>query len=346
MKKINTSILTTTDWRKILRRNNQRTYVIIFLFILIYAAIGCLIDLYIYSNQYINVSLKYLFIALVTLKLFPLVTLIMFVVATLSLLVTYALHDKLMLLGTNYYVITEKSARNNAEKMLFNIVEEMRIAAGLHYTPKIYIINAPYMNAFASGYSEKSAMIVMTQGLMEKLNRDEVQAVVAHELSHIRHLDIKLTLTASVLANISIMVLDIFFYNAIFKSSRSQNKSRQTLATIIILLRYLLPLISILLLFYLNRTRELMADAGSVELTRNNQPLAHALIKINSDYKENKSIYQQQLNQTKHENVRREAYLFDPHQAGISTPSSLSDLFSTHPSLAARLHSLGIQYKE
>ena len=74
----------------------------------------------------------------------------------------------------------------------------MKVAAGLTYLPKVYIIEADYMNAFASGYSEKSAMLAITRGLLTKLDRDELTAVMAHEISHIRHMDIKLTLMASV----------------------------------------------------------------------------------------------------------------------------------------------------
>jgi heat shock protein HtpX len=122
-------------------------------------------------------------------------------IAGISLLVTYSMYDKLMLSGTQYHEITAKTAQNTAEQQLYNVVEEMKIAAGLRYMPRVFIIDANYMNAFASGYSEKSAMVAITRGLMEKLTRDEMQAVMAHELSHIRHMDIKLTLTASVLAS-------------------------------------------------------------------------------------------------------------------------------------------------
>src|SRR5688500_5014647 len=148
--------------------------------------------------------------------------------------------------------------------------------------PKVCLIEEDYMNSFVSGYIEKSAMVAITRGLIEKLNRDELQAVMAHELSHIRHLDIKLTLMASVLANLMLMVLDIFFYNAYF-SARSDSRGRNSLATVIIILRYLLPLINIFLILYLSRTREYMADAGSVQLVRDNKPLASALLKINAD---------------------------------------------------------------
>jgi heat shock protein HtpX len=253
-----------------------------------------------------------------------------------------------MLLGTEYHEITPETAQSLEEKQLYNTVEEMKIAAGLKYMPKVFIIDADYMNAFASGYSEKSAMVAITRGLMQKLNRDELQAVMAHELSHIRHMDIKLTLTASLLANLMVIVLDLFFYNAIFSNNRNSedDRGRNGLMIIIIVLRYLLPIINVLLLLYLSRTRELMADAGCVELMRTNEPLARALLKINDDHQEHKDAYNQAYQQTPHENVRREAYIFDPVQAGIESTSSVSDFFSTHPSLETRLQALGYKKKQ
>src|SRR3990167_1703273 len=338
-------VTTTTDWRKTLRQNHSRTFIIIALFFLIYCAIGLIVDLYLYSGSYPDASLSDLFIALLSFQLFPIATLIMLAIASISLFICYILYDKLMLLGTNYHEITPQSAQNLTEKQLYNVVEEMKIAAGLRYMPKVFIIDADYMNAFASGYSEKSAMVAITRGLMEKLNRDELQAVMAHELSHIRHLDIKLTLTASLLANMTLIVLDIFFYNAMFSSrgNSEDNRSRNTLAAIIILLRYVLPIISVLLLLYLSRTRELMADAGCVELMRANQPLASALLKISDDHAAHRDEYNTAYQQTPHENVRREAYIFDPVQAGIESATSVSDFFSTHPSLETRLQALGIK---
>lgn len=334
--------LKTADWRKSLRQNNRRTIIIISLFFLIYCAIGLLADMYFYSTSYPTADLSQLFRAIITWQLFPLITIIMLVIAAISLLISYTFADKLMLLGTHYHLITPETAKNANEQQLYNVVEEMKIAAGLRYMPKVYLIDADYMNAFASGYSEKSAMVAITRGLMEKLNRDELQAVMAHELSHIRHLDIKLTLTASLLTNLSIMVLDILFYNAFFNNRRTNNRSKNSLASIIIILRYTLPIISAILLLYLSRTRELMADAGSVELMRNNQPLASALIKIHQDHLQKRERYADKYQQTPHENVRREAYLYDPAYANIKSLTSVSDIFSTHPSLEQRLEALGI----
>ena len=332
----------TTDFRKILRQNHYRTYFVIFLFFFIYCTIGLLVDLYLYLPAYPDATLSQILLALITFQLFPIATLVMLGIAGLSLFVSYALYDKLMLLGTNYHEVTPETAQNVTEQQLYNVVEEMKVAASLRYMPKIFIIETDAMNAFASGYSEKSAMVAITQGLIKKLNRDELQAVMAHELSHIRHLDIKLTLTASLLANLTIMVLDIFFYNAIFSNRRSSGRSR-SLLSLIILLRYTLPIISVLLLLYLSRTRELMADAGSVELMRTNEPLASALLKIHEDYNKHRDQYGTQ--ETPHENIRREAYIYDPTLAGIHGLSSISDLFSTHPSLETRLEALGFKQK-
>lgn len=339
---------TTADWRATLRSNNRRTMFVIGMFFSIYLLLGLLVDTFIYLGHYQHATVSQILTALVTFQLFPLVTLIMLAVAAISILVTFSFHDSLMLLGTEYREITPTTAQDTSEKQLYNVVEEMKVAAGLQYIPKVYIIEADYMNAFASGYSEKSAMVAITRGLMTKLNRSELQAVMAHELSHIRHMDIKLTLMASVLANLMIMVLDMFFYTAVFANNRNgeDNRSRNGLALVIIVLRYVLPVINILLLLYLSRTREYMADAGSVELLRDNQPLASALLKINSDHEENQDKYSNEYRQTPHENVRREAYIFDPVQAGIEPMTSLADAFSTHPNIKDRLAALGFKYND
>ncbi len=220
-----------------------------------------------------------------------------------------------MLLGTQYHEVTANNTRSLEEKQLYNTVEEMKVAAGLNYMPKIYIVEADYMNAFASGFSEKSAMVAITQGLLDKLDRAELQAVMAHELSHMRHMDIKLTLMASVLANLMLILIDILFYGVIFGSGR-RSREREGggwLIIIIVVLRYVLPLITVLLMLLLSRTREYMADAGAVELMRDNDPLARALLKISGDYQQNQARYANEYQNTRHEEVRREAYIFDPY---------------------------------
>lgn len=334
--------------------NRRRTRLVIFLFIFLYAAIGFLIDVVLNSsaaaqsyldpdNASYQQPLEVIIKNLLTLQIIPYATLLMLGIAILSLLITYALYDKIMLLGTEYHEITPESAQSLQEKQLYNVIEEMKVAAGLKYMPRVFIIEANYMNAFASGYSEKSAMVAITRGLMEKLDRSEMQAVMAHELSHIRHQDIKLTLTASVLSNIMLIAVDILFYNLIYSRDRKQD-NRLLLA--IIVLRHVLPVITILLMLYLSRTREYMADAGCVELMRDNTPLARALLKIHEDSQQHQAEYQREYGATAHEDVRRAAYIYDPVSMGVEPVKSVFSLFSTHPDLKDRLAALGIKMNQ
>ncbi|CAN5275665.1 zinc metalloprotease HtpX [soil metagenome] len=342
------------DWRKQLQLNRRRTRIVIALFVILYAAIGLLIDVVLnssataqayispYGDTYalVHQPLGLIIKNLLTLQIIPYATILMSIIAVISLLIAYSLYDKIMLLGTEYHEITPDLAQSLQEKQLYNVIEEMKVAAGLKYMPRVFIIEANYMNAFASGYSEKSAMVAITRGLMQKLDRSEMQAVMAHELSHIRHQDIKLTLTASILSNIMLIAIDVLFYNMVYSRDRKQD-NRLLLA--IVVLRYILPIITILLTLYLSRTREYMADAGCVELMRDNGPLARALIKIHQDSQEHKEEYQQEYGATAHEDVRRAAYIYDPISMGIEPVKSLSSFFSTHPDFKDRMAALGVK---
>ncbi len=334
------------DWRKIIRLNKRRSNFVIGSFIIIYAALGLLVDVFWNAKKYPHANVSDIFSSLVHFQIFPTMTFLLAAIAVIAVWITFAWHDKLMLLGTEYQEITPQTARSAQETQLYNVVEEMKVSSGLRYMPKVYVIEADYMNAFASGYSEKSAMMAITRGLMVKLNRAELQAVMAHEISHIRHLDIKLTLMAAVLSNITLIVIDFLFRGVLFSGNRqgeNGDRGRNSLYIIIMIIRIVLPIITILLIFYLSRSREFMADAGSVELMRDNQPLASALLKINNDHADNVDQYSYQYQNTPHEAVRREAYIFDPEQAGITNLQSLSDLFSTHPSIKKRLAALGFK---
>ena len=333
------------DWRGQLRKNDRKTRWVIAVFIGLYVLVGLLVDCFVYNRMYgmrPEIVLQLIF----SFRIIPYATLIMGGIAALSLWITYTFYDRLMLLGTEYVEVTRENARSMEEQQLYNVVEEMKVAAGLAYMPKVYIIEADYMNAFASGYSEKSAMVAITRGLIMKLDRAELQAVMAHELSHIRHQDIKLTLTVAVLSNLMLMVVDLLFYSVLY-TPRNDNEERRDnrLLIVILVLRYVLPLLTVLLTLFMSRTRELMADSGCVELTRNNEPLARALMKISDDHSENADYYANEYTNTPHENVRRAAYIFDPVSAGLDAASASSSLFSTHPSLEERLNALGYKRK-
>lgn len=329
---------TTADWRGQLRRNERKTRMVIAAFIAIYAIVGLVVDAFILQSFYPQASLGQCFYALITFHALPYATLLMAGIALISLLATYAMYDRLMLLGTDSREVTPETAKTIQEKQLYNVVEEMKVAAGLQYMPKVYLIEANYMNAFASGYSEKSAMVAITRGLLEKLDRAELQAVMAHELSHIRHHDIKLTLMVAVLSNILLIVIDILFYSMLFKRNQRQDNR---LFTVILVLRYVLPLITVLLALFLSRTREYMADSGSVELMRDNEPMARALLKISQDHEAHAEEYATEYGQTAHEEVRQASYLFDP--STLDPVKSLSSSFSTHPSIPDRLKAIGFK---
>lgn len=324
------------NWREQLKRNERKTRGVIFTFIAIYVAVGLLVDVFILNKTYPFLTLSQSFYLLLTFQKLPFATLIMGGIAVISLMVTYAFYDQLMLMGTEYREITPELSQSLQEKQLYHVVEEMKVAAGLQFMPKVYLIEANYMNAFASGYSEKSAMVAITRGLMEKLDRAEMQAVMAHELSHIRHHDIKLNLMVAVLSNILLMVVDVLFYSVLFDRDRKEDNR---LVAVIMILRYVLPILTVLLTLFLSRTREYMADSGAVELMRDNEPMARALLKISGDHEAHAEEYAQEYGQTAHEQVRHAAYLFDP--TDIYPLKSMQDAFSTHPGIVDRLKAIG-----
>jgi heat shock protein HtpX len=330
------------NWREQLRKNQRRTRMVIALFIFVYLIVGFIADVFILKSMYPYITIEQGAYALLRFQVVPYATLLMVGFAFVSLLITYAFYDRIMLLGTEYHEITPQTAQNVQEKQLYNTVEEMTVAAGLHYVPRVFIIEAQYMNAFASGYSEKSAMVAITRGLIEKLDRSELQAVMAHELSHIRHYDIKLTLMVAVLSNILLIVTDILFYSVVFKRNNGRRDDNR-LVVVIMVLRYVLPILTVLLALFLSRTREYMADAGCVELMRDNEPLARALLKIGADHTQNADYYSKEYGNTPHEQVRQASYLFDP--SDIDPVKSLSSAFDTHPSVEDRLRALGFTRK-
>lgn len=333
------------NWREQLRHNERRTQGVIASFIALFIGVGLVVDTFIVQSMTHGAApLIQCFKALITFQIFPLATFILALIAAVSLLITFSMYDTIMLLGTNSHEITPETASSLDEKKLYNVVEEIKVAAGLQYMPKVYIIDADYMNAFASGYSEKSAMVAITRGLMEKLSRAELQAVMAHELSHIRHHDIKLTLTVAVLSNILLIAMDMIFYTMVFGRDNTNKREDNRFFIVIIVLRYVLPLITIVLSLFLSRTREYMADAGCVELMRDNDPMARALLKISQDHELHADQYAREYGKTPHEQVRRASYLFDPSH--IDPVKSFSSVFSTHPSVEERLKALGFKRRQ
>jgi heat shock protein HtpX len=175
---------------------------------------------------------------------------------------------------------------------LFNVVEEMAIAAGVPM-PAVYLIHDPAPNAFATGRDPQHAAVAITTGLRQKLKRDELQGVIAHEVSHIRNYDIRLMLLLAVLVGTVVMLCDLFWQLLRFSPSGSSRSRRDdkggggiiviVLVVIAVVLAILAPLLAQIIQLAVSRQREFLADASAVELTRYPQGLANALRKIDDD---------------------------------------------------------------
>jgi heat shock protein HtpX len=249
-------------------------------------------------------------------------------------IISFSSGDQILLSASNAVPVT-----HDVHPQLFNVVEEMSIAAGLPM-PKVYIINDPAPNAFATGRSPKSASIAVTAGLLAKMNRDELQGVVAHEMSHILHRDILYVTLAGIMLGAVAMLSQIFlrsmFYSSMGGSRRrysSGGKGSGGAAAIMLLLAILAavlaPILTQLLYFALSRKREYLADAGAVRLTRYPEGLASALEKLAND----KAPQLSSANQ-----VTAPLFIVNPFKK--KGRRSLSDLTSTHPPISERIRIL------
>lgn len=170
---------------------------------------------------------------------------------------------------------------------LHNIVEEMCLASGLGYTPKIYLLDDPAPNAFAIGRKPKSSAVAVTTGLMHRLNRDELQGVIAHEVAHLKNQDVKFMTLAAVMLGSIVILSEVVWHmmrsGGRFRSrssSRGGGQAQPAILLFAILLAVLAPLLAQLLYFACSRKREYLADASAVQFTRYPEGLAGALEKI------------------------------------------------------------------
>lgn len=182
------------------------------------------------------------------------------------------------------------------DPQLYNVVEEMAIAAGVPM-PKVYLIQDSAPNAFATGRDPQHAVVAITSGLREKLNRDELQGVIAHEMAHVKNLDIRLMMLLALLIGLIVMMSDLFWQMLRFSSggrssSSSSSDSKDSggaalvyavLIAAAILFSILAPILAQIIQLAVSRQREYLADATAVQFTRNPLGLANALRKIDAD---------------------------------------------------------------
>ncbi len=225
----------------------------------------------------------------------------------------------------------------DVHQQLFNIVEEMQIASSLPKMPKVYIINDEAPNAFATGIKPENCAITVTAGLLSKLNRDELQGVIAHEMSHIANRDILVMTFAGIMLGSIVLISEIFLKGLWFSGgssvryrSRSSSDSGQGQIIIMvaaIVFAILAPIAAQLLYFAISRRREYLADANGARLTRYPEGLASALEKISSSDLDLKSANK----------VTAPMFIINPlKKKGMK----LSDLTSTHPPTSERIRIL------
>ena len=190
-------------------------------------------------------------------------------------------------------IANAKEIEKKHDPQLFNVVEELSIAAGMPM-PKVYLINDNAINAFATGRDPEHGAVAITTGLREKLSRDELAGVMAHELSHIRHYDIRFAMLMATMVGLIVFACDAFWrtmwYGAIFGGGRRSSSSRSkgggilviVLMVVAILLAIIAPTLAMVIRMAVSREREFLADAGAVELTRYPQGLIGALEKLGS----------------------------------------------------------------
>ena len=243
------------------------------------------------------------------------------VMAVAMTLTSYYKGDKIALATSHARQVTHDEA-----PQLFNVVEEMAIASG-NPVPAVYIIDDSAPNAFATGRNPEKSSIAVTQGLLDIMNRDELQGVIAHEMSHVRNYDILFATLVGVMVGAIALMADFFLRWSFLGGSRRSNNNGMLgviMLVVALVLAVLAPIAARMVQLAISRKREYLADASAVELTRNPDGLANALQKIDSD----PEVLEVANRATAHLYIAQPIKKFEKKSRG---------LFDTHPPIQERI---------
>ena len=235
--------------------------------------------------------------------------------------------------GSNIVLAASRAQRVTREQapILWDVVEEMSIAAGIPM-PAVYVINDPAPNAFATGRDPQHASVAVTAGLLQMMSRDELQGVMAHEMSHVRNFDIRFAMLVGVLVGMVALVADFFLRSTFFgvgrRDSNNSGGAGAIFFVIAIVLAILAPFFALMVQMAVSRHREYLADASGVELTRNPLGLAHALQKIAGDPRSLQVA------------TRATAHLYIANPLKGKKDKDSAGLFDTHPPIQKRIEIL------
>ena len=227
-----------------------------------------------------------------------------------------------------------RPATKEEDQKLVNILDALMVTAGLPNKPRLYVVDDAQANAFATGRNPQNAVICVTTGLLEKLNYYELEGVIAHEMSHIKNYDIRLSCVVSVMVGFIVMLSDLFsrtlFWGGM-KDRDSDNKANGILMIIGLIFLILAPIFGSLMQLALSRKREFLADSTAVEFTRNPDGLISALEKLENDPNQLKTA----------NNATANMYIVNPFKKNAKNGKKKStNIWSTHPSTADRIEAL------
>jgi heat shock protein HtpX len=251
-------------------------------------------------------------------------------IMTVMLLVYFTSAESVLMHGT-----CARELKREDSPQLFNVVDEMRLASGLEFMPRIYLIDDPAPNAFAVGRKPETSAICVTTGLLYRLNRDELQGVIGHEIGHLKNRDVQfMTLAAVMLGTIvilSVIVRQYFWFGGRVRSRSSSRDGGGQLQIVILVVGLLFailgPIMAQLLYFACSRKREYLADASSAQFTRYPEGLASALEKISQAH-ESLSFANQ---------ANAPMFIVNPLTSATGEADSI---FSSHPPTANRIRIL------
>ncbi len=287
--------------------NIRKTWLLVSFFLIIVIGIG-----WVFSRIYGDPSILYLAV----------------IFSILMNFIAYWYSDKIVLKMAKARLVEKKDIPE-----LYNIVENLCIAAGLPM-PKIYLIREAQPNAFATGRNAKHAVVAVTEGLLEKLDRSELEGVLAHELSHIGNRDILLSTIIVVLVGFISILSDIFLRSRIFggfggRNNRDNGRAGAVLMLVGVALAILAPISAVLIQLAISRKREFLADTSGALLTRYPEGLASALEKISSSTAAMKVA----------NNTTAHLWLDDPFK-GKKKNSWFHKMFLSHPPAEERIRAL------
>ena len=298
--------------RQQIARNNTKSILFLLAFPLL-ILVGAYVVLYILSDQDIERT-NAQFLSIIPMVLIG---------VAIWFFISYFFHTQMIQSATH-----SRPLERRENMRVYNLTENLCMSVGMTM-PKLYIIESDALNAFASGINEKTFAVTLTRGIINTLNDEELEGVIAHELTHIRNRDVRLLIVTIVFVGIFATIAD-FAFRMLLNGSMSSSRNRKNdkgggalVLLIILLVAGAIYFLSILFKLALSRSREYMADAGAVELTRNSLALASALKKISGH---------STIGEVQNDEVKE---LFIDYKA-----QGFFSLFATHPPIEKRIQVL------